>query len=113
MPLDGVAPPPPSPHGLARELNDELSGGRIEKILQPEKDEIHLIIRSQYKNHRLVLSASSNHPRVLITQRSKANPLQAPMFCMLLRKRLSSAQVPFPIPAGDGANTGDAHCRHR
>lgn len=88
MPLDGM-----SLRALARELNELLAGGRVEKALQPEKDEIHLIIRSQYKNHRLVMSASANHPRVLVTAQSKANPLQAPMFCMLLRKRLSGAVV--------------------
>lgn len=88
MPLDGM-----SLHALARELNGLLAGGRVEKALQPEKDEIHLIIRSQYQNYRLVMSASANHPRVLITAQSKANPLQAPMFCMLLRKRLSGASV--------------------
>ena len=75
MPLDGM-----SLRALARELNELLAGGRVEKVLQPEKDEIHLIIRSQYKNHRLVMSASANHPRVLVTAQSKANPLQAPMF---------------------------------
>jgi len=88
MPLDGM-----SLHALTRELDALLTGGRVEKVLQPEKDEIHLIIRSQYKNHRLVMSASANHPRVLITSQSKANPLQAPMFCMLLRKRLSGAAI--------------------
>ena len=53
MPMDGVML-----GFVARELDDILKDGRIDRVIQPEKDEIHLLIRSQGANHRLVLSAA-------------------------------------------------------
>jgi len=88
VPMDGA-----TLHFMVRELEAALCGGRVEKVLQPEKDELHLLIRNNRNNYRLVLSASANHPRAHFITQSKSNPLQAPMFCMLLRKRLIGAQV--------------------
>ncbi len=88
MPFDGVAM-----RAVAVELNETIVGGRVEKVLQPERDEIHLLIRNNYKNHRLLVSASANHARVHLTQHSKQNPDRAPMFCMLLRKHLIGGKV--------------------
>lgn len=82
-------------HGLANELNSSLAGGRVDKIQQPEKDEIHMIIRTKGKNRKLLLSASANHPRIHLTEQSKTNPKTPPMFCMVMRKHLSGARVSF------------------
>lgn len=75
------------------ELSEKLVGGKIDKIYQPEKDELLLSIRTKTENLRLVLSASSNNPRVHFTEKTKENPLSAPMFCMLLRKHLQGGRI--------------------
>lgn len=78
---------------MVHELNDILTNGRVDKVLQPEYDEIILAIRSGGKNHKLVLSASSSNPRIHLTTVQKENPEKAPMFCMLLRKHLLGGKV--------------------
>ncbi len=68
-------------------------GARIEKISQPEKDEIVLQMRSFAGGRRLLIHAGSNNPRMGFTTRQKENPPTAPMLCMLLRKHLSGAKL--------------------
>ncbi len=75
------------------ELLNLLNNGRIEKIYQPENDEIVLSIRNDNKNYKLLVSASSSNPRVYITSETKTNPMTPPMFCMLLRKHIQSGKV--------------------
>ncbi len=88
MAFDGVAI-----SCMVHELNDILIHGRVDKVLQPEYDEIILAVRSGGKNRKVVLSASSSNPRVHITTVQKENPEKAPMFCMLLRKHLLGGKV--------------------
>ncbi len=78
---------------LTQDLCEKLINGRIDKIHQPEKDEITINIRTPAHNYKLVLSASSAHPRVHFTNVSKKNPLTAPMFCMLLRKHIGGGKI--------------------
>lgn len=78
---------------LVQELSDKLINGRIDKIHQPEKDELTLHVRTFTDNYKLILSAGSANPRVHFTEHPKKNPLTAPMFCMLLRKHLSSGKI--------------------
>ncbi len=80
-------------NAVARELNKTLSGGRIDKICQPEEDEITLLIRSGGANHTLVVSANPSHPRIHLTSQKKENSLVAPTFCMLLRKYLTGGNI--------------------
>lgn len=88
MPMDGLT------LGFAqRELNALLAGGRVDKITQPEKDMLILLIRSQGENHRLVLCASPNNARAHITKEQYVNPMEPPMFCMLMRKHLQGGHV--------------------
>ena len=75
------------------ELNNKLPGGRIDKIYQPEKDEITINIRNQGIKYKLLLSASSSNPRAYLTEIDKDNPQAPPTFCMLLRKHLESARI--------------------
>ncbi len=75
------------------ELNEKLIDGRIDKIYQPEKDELLINIRTKSGNYKLVLSASSNNARIHFTNSVKENPITAPMFCMLLRKHLTSGKI--------------------
>lgn len=82
MALDGLVI-----HSIADELNSLLNGAKIDKIYQPEEDEILLQIRNNKVNYRLVLSASASNPRVYLAEDyKKNNPKKAPVFCMLLRK---------------------------
>lgn len=80
-------------NALANELNVALKGARIDKIYQPEEDEITFSVYTQSGNKLLVFSASPNLPRLHFTKAKKENPLNAPSFCMLLRKHLVSARI--------------------
>ncbi|WP_248926458.1 Rqc2 family fibronectin-binding protein [Paenibacillus hamazuiensis] len=74
---------------VVRALVHELQacvGGRITKVHQPTDQDIVLQIRAQGQNMKLLLSANPTYPRIHLTQASYQNPLEAPMFCMLLRK---------------------------
>ena len=88
MPMDGVML-----GFIARELAHKLKDGRIDRVIQPERDEIHLLIRAQGENHRLLLCASPNGARVHLTQHAKTGPMEPPMLCMLLRKHLGSGRI--------------------
>lgn len=78
---------------LSSELSDKLVGGRIDKIYQPEKDEIIISVRSQNGAYRLLLCANPSFPRFHITNIAKENPEKPPMFCMLLRKHISGGKI--------------------
>ncbi|KAA0564122.1 fibronectin/fibrinogen-binding protein [Bacillus sp. CH30_1T] len=73
---------------MTKELNENLLHGRINKIHQPYKNEIIMIIRANGKNHKVLLSAHPSYSRVQITKENYENPSVPPMFCMLLRKHL-------------------------
>lgn len=88
MPMDGVML-----GFMTRELNDTLSGGRVDKIAQPERDEIVLTIRNHGENHMLLITAAANAARMHITREKKNNPLEPPTFCMLMRKYILGARV--------------------
>ena len=78
---------------LASELDGVLKGGRVDKISQPSRDLVLFAIRSGGANRRLLISSASGRARIHLTSRDFENPPQPPMFCMLLRKHLSNAQV--------------------
>lgn len=78
---------------LVRECNLLLQGGHIQKIAQPEPDELLLTIKNNRISHRLQISASASLPLMNLTKKTKPSPLTAPNFCMLLRKHLSGARV--------------------
>lgn len=75
------------------ELNSVLLGGRVDKIYQPEKDELMISVRTFGGAHKLVISASANNARIHFTETAKENPKAPPMFCMLLRKHLSGGKI--------------------
>ena len=88
MPFDGLT------LGLvALELDGALAGGRVSKVIQPERDEVILTIRSGGTNHQLLLSASANCARAHLTAIHKNNPLEPPALCMLMRKHISGGRV--------------------
>ena len=75
------------------ELNRKITGGLINKIIQPEKDELMLNIRANRENIRLMISASAALPLIYITDESRQAPAQAPAFTMLLRKHLQGGKI--------------------
>ncbi len=89
MALDGLVI-----HSLVDELSTKLVGGKVDKVYQPEDDEIVLYIRNNKENYKLVLSCSSSNPRVYIANDyKKENPKKAPMLCMLFRKYIQSGNI--------------------
>ena len=75
------------------ELKDACLGAKIEKIHQPERDKLILILRSREGGRRLLIDAGTGNPRLGFTMTQKENPAQPPMFCMLLRKHLTGAKL--------------------
>ncbi|MEG1529515.1 MAG: NFACT family protein [Clostridia bacterium] len=78
---------------LADELNIALAGARIDKIQQPENDELRIFVRTTGKNLCLCISCNSGAPRIHLTSSKKPSPQTAPSLCMLLRKYLSSSNI--------------------
>ncbi|WP_141431244.1 NFACT family protein [Bacillus sp. 03113] len=73
---------------MTNEIANTLSGGRINKVHQPYKNEIVLVVRAQGKNHKLLFSVHPSYARFQLTEEAYDNPNEPPMFCMLLRKHL-------------------------
>jgi len=88
MALDGIAI-----SCLVHELNTALCNGRIDKVYQPERDEVILSVRSHSGNHKLLLTANASHPRLHLTGRQKNNPMQPPLFCMVMRKHIQGGKI--------------------
>jgi len=89
MALDGI-----TLRSLVHEMKSKLVNGKIDKITQPEKDEIWLTIRNEKQNHKLLISANSSTPRIhFVNDAKKENPLTAPMFLMLLRKHIGNGTI--------------------
>ncbi len=88
MAFDGI-----TIHAMVKELNENLAGGRINKIAQPEPDELLITAKGPNGNKRLLLSASASLPLIYFTEKNKTSPLVAPNFCMLLRKHVGSARI--------------------
>ena len=78
---------------IQKELARALEGGRISKIAQPEPDELLITIKNNREQYRLLLSASASLPLVYLTTQNKQGPMQAPNFCMLLRKHIGSGKI--------------------
>ena len=75
------------------EIRKSALGARIEKVYQPERDEIILQMRSFEGGRRLCINAGSNNPRIGFTSSQRENPQNPPMLCMLLRKYLQGAKL--------------------
>ena len=78
---------------VLEEYRREFPEGKIEKVLQPRNDEIDLIVHYGKNSRRLVFNVGPNAPRLQLSDVPRENPLQAPMFCMLLRKHLSGGRI--------------------
>lgn len=74
---------------VAEELRGQLLGVRVDKVQQPAKDQVVLLLRGGLR----LLLAAGNNPRIQLTGRLRDNPAEPPMFCMLLRKHLVGARI--------------------
>lgn len=87
MPFDGLFI-----SALCAELKPRIIGARIDKIFQPEPDELSIVLRGQC-SEVLFISAESSMPYFSLTPGKKSNPQAPPMFCMLLRKHLIGGRI--------------------
>ena len=78
---------------LVHEFRNQLIGGRIAKIAQPETDELLLTIKTTDGQRRLLISADASLPLVYLTDANKPAPMTAPNFCMLLRKHIGGGRI--------------------
>lgn len=83
MAFDGIVT-----NAVTRQLNQQLSAGRILKVFQPTSTELIFLVRSNRENYQLLLSAHPTYARLHLTQSKYKNPAEPPMFCMVLRKHL-------------------------
>ena len=88
MSMDGL-----SLYSAMNELNKRLALGKIDKIQQTDKEELLLMVRSLGQTYRLLINASASDNRVQLTELKKQAPSEAPMFCMLLRKRIAGGKI--------------------
>ncbi len=78
---------------IARQLNRELIGAKIEKIHQPEPDEIVMQLHCNGRRKKLLISVASTSASVYFTEQNIENPPTAPAFCMLLRKHIQGGRI--------------------
>ena len=88
MSLDGIAT-----RALAQELNAKLSGGRIDKITQPDAHTMTIGVRANGKNHKLFATINPQSARLSLTDSQFKSPMTPPQFCMVMRKHLQSAII--------------------
>ena len=95
MPLDAICM-----QAVVRETAAQIENTRIEKIQQPARDQVILLLRG---GRRLLLNAGASQPRLHLTWQLRDNPAQPPMFCMLLRKHLAGGRLLRPGTGAAGA----------
>lgn len=88
MAFDGIIT-----RSVVSELNKTIIEGKVNKIYQPSKNEILLGLYAEKKNYCLLINIESSNCRMHLTTKAKANPLQAPNFCMVLRKHLIGYRI--------------------
>ena len=75
------------------EIERDYTDARVEKVLEPQGDELDLILHAKRTSRRLILNVGPNAPRMQLSDMTKENPLKAPMFCMQMRKHLAGARL--------------------
>lgn len=79
-------------HKIVLELNKAVES-RVDKIYQPSKDELVFLLRKKGFAERMFITARPGSARICFTDEKYENPMSPPMFCMLIRKYLSSAKL--------------------
>ena len=89
MPLDAICL-----NAVKNELSGQITGMKIDKVQQPERDMIILSLRGKgVQTLKLLISVGASDARVHITEYKFENPKSPPMFCMLLRKHITGARI--------------------
>ncbi|NMA66722.1 MAG: fibronectin/fibrinogen-binding protein [Clostridiaceae bacterium] len=88
MPFDGILA-----NNIVKEFNNLLAGGRINKIYQINNDSVVFSIRSKGENFALFASCKAQAARIHLTDKQFENPLNPPIFCILLRKHLMGGRI--------------------
>lgn len=88
MPFDGLVLA-----AVRKELENKLAGGRVERVHQPDKEELVISVHSPGARQRLLLSANAQNARVHLTAAAMENPVKPPLFCMVLRKHLEGGRI--------------------
>lgn len=92
MPFDAL-----TYNALAKELNNMLSGGKIERVGMPSKDDVFLLVRPLKTEKRgafnLAVSVNPSRPGVYIADKPSENPLSAFSFLMHLRKHIGGGTI--------------------
>ena len=88
MALDGIFL-----NHIKNEIEPCIIGSRVEKIHQPSREELVIHLRSRSGSYKLFLSVRVNSPRVHLTENPPENPATPPMFCMLMRKKLTNSML--------------------
>lgn len=78
---------------IVNELQDKLLRGRVDRIFQPERQEIIIVMRNSGRNFRLLISAQAENARLHLTTQEKTNPPAPPLFCLILRKYLEGSRL--------------------
>ena len=78
---------------IKHELEEQILDARVDKVHQISREEMILVLRRPGGNCKLYIGAGADSPRIHLTQMSFENPKTPPMFCMLMRKRLTGARI--------------------
>ena len=78
---------------VLQQIRQEAMGARVEKIHQPSRDTVMLLLKCSAGRQKLMIVASPTAPRLHLSNANPENPAEPPMFCMLLRKHLSGARL--------------------
>ena len=88
MAFDGIVT-----RAISHELARALEGGKVEKIYQPERDELVFFVHGPQGRVRFYTSSSSEHCGIYLTEEEYKNPVMPPSLCMLLRKHLQGSRI--------------------
>ena len=78
---------------IIKELNNVLTGAKVNKVYEPSNNELVIALYNNGENHLLNLSINPEYCRLCLTNHQKPNPQNALNFCMLLRKYLTNAKI--------------------
>ena len=78
---------------MVRELSEAITFGKIEKIYQPQPEQLLFVMHTKRGKQRLFVSSSGNHSAAYLVGETPENPVKPPVFCMVLRKHLTAARI--------------------
>ena len=78
---------------MVRELSEAITLGKIEKIYQPQPEQLLFVMHTKRGKQRLFVSSSGNHSAAYLVGETPENPVKPPVFCMVLRKHLTAARI--------------------